>query len=62
MLPDDFYSTYETDDGTSPRHTPFLPVVGRESMDVARQRRKISDNIFSQIERRGSGSFKAKEA
>jgi hypothetical protein len=32
MLPDGFYLTRETDNGTSPRHIPFLLVIGKESM------------------------------
>ncbi len=33
MLPDDFYLTCETDNGTSPRHIPFYPsLVGSQWM------------------------------
>ena len=38
MLPDGFYLTRETDNGTSPRHIPFLLVIGRESMHATRHR------------------------
>ena len=40
MLPDGFYLTREIDNALL-RDTSFLPVIGRESMDVTRQRRNF---------------------